>query len=178
MSKSDQLMPIEEICSLIRDIPDFPKPGIVFKDITPVLERPKAFQSLAQHFAESIEPGATHLLAIESRGFILGAAVAQYLDMGMVLVRKEGKLPGETVSFTYDLEYGSDTLEIHKDAIRPGDKVVIIDDVLATGGTAHAVESMCRKMGVDVLGFRFLLEIESLAGVKKLEAHSQSFLKV
>lgn len=169
---------IDEISDLIRSVPDFPKPGVTFKDITPVLEDPKAFQSLAKHFADSIPAGTTKLLAIESRGFILGAAVAQHLDVGVVLVRKPGKLPRQTHRYSYDLEYGSDTLEIHQDAVSKDDKVTIIDDVLATGGTAHATETLCKQTGAEVLCSRFLMEIEVLNGGDKLSMPYHSFIKV
>ena len=128
-------MTLDEIRELIADIPDFPKPGILFKDITPILNNADAFKSMAKHFVESLPPETTHLAAIESRGFIIASAMCQHCDLGMNLIRKPGKLPRETYSFTYELEYGNDTLEIHKDSLNSRDKVVVIDDVLATGGT-------------------------------------------
>jgi adenine phosphoribosyltransferase len=140
-------MTIEKVKALIRDVPDFPKPGIMFKDISPVLEDGEAFRTMAKLLAYKIDPRTTKLVAIESRGFILGAAVAQHLKAGMVIVRKPGKLPRETVKKTYALEYGEDAVEMHKDALNGDDLVTIIDDVLATGGTAHAVEQLCRESG-------------------------------
>lgn len=167
---------VKEIESLIRDVNDFPKPGVKFKDITPILENHEAFQSLAKHFVESIPEGTTHLVAIESRGFILGAAIAQHMNLGVVLARKPGKLPRKTVSFTYDLEYGTDTLHIHEDALDSTSKVTIIDDVLATGGTAHATESLVLKCGAEVLGHRFLMELKFLEGGAKLSAPYRAFI--
>ena len=141
----------EAIQTLIRDIADFPKKGVMFKDITPVLQNAEAYRFLIQHLAELVDPKTHKIVAIESRGFILGAAVAQHIGCGLVLVRKPGKLPYETWSESYSLEYGHDTLEIHKDAILPGENVTIMDDVLATGGTASAVEKLCLKLSANVL---------------------------
>lgn len=171
-------MTLEQIKSLIKDVPNFPKQGIVFKDITPVLENADAFHALSKKLAEYVPAEANKIIAIESRGFILGAAVAQHTNCGMVIVRKPGKLPRETVRQTYDLEYGTDTLEMHKDSIRKGDRVVILDDVLATGGTASAVENLCEKLGAQVLGSVFLMEIAFCAGRNKLRYPSQSLLTV
>ncbi len=171
-------MTIDQITRLITNVPDFPKPGIVFKDITPVLENSEAFRAMVKLMAERVHPQTTKFVAIESRGFILGAAIAQYVNAGLVIVRKPGKLPRETIKKTYALEYGTDTLEIHKDALKPGDRVTIIDDVLATGGTAHAVEAMCSEMGAQVLGHVFLMEIEFLKGHLKLQAPTSSLIKV
>ena len=167
---------VKEIEGLIRDVADFPKPGVNFKDITPILENHEAFQSLAKHFVESLPAGTTHLVAIESRGFILGAAMAQHTDLGVVLARKPGKLPRKTISHTYDLEYGTDTLHIHADALGNTARVVIIDDVLATGGTAHAVETLVHKTGAEVLGHRFLMELKFLEGGAKLSAPYTAFI--
>jgi adenine phosphoribosyltransferase len=174
MLTGDKMMSLKQVVDLMRDVPDFPKPGIVFKDITPILESSRAFQSLILHFRESIPFTFDKLLAIESRGFILGAALAQVMDVGLVLVRKAGKLPGETVSFRYDLEYGSDTLEIHKDSVMKGERVLIIDDVLATGGTAHAVERLCESLGAEVMGHRFFLELSFLHGRERLKKEHKS----
>lgn len=171
-------MNIEKISAMIKDVPDFPKTGVVFKDITPVLEDGEAFRSLAKLMAEKIDPRTTKLVAIESRGFILGAAVAQHLKAGLVIVRKPGKLPRPTVKKTYSLEYGTDAVEMHKDALVPGDHVTIIDDVLATGGTAHAVEELCRQSGARISGHVFLMELEFLKGREKLEASVSSLIKI
>jgi len=168
---------VEEIQKFILDVPDFPKKGIVFKDITPLLENHRAFTSVTKHFIDSIKNlRPKKIVAVESRGFIFGAALSQELGIGLVLARKKGKLPRETVQFTYDLEYGTDTIEIHKDSIGDGDEVLIVDDVLATGGTAHAVEQLCKKMGANILGLRFLLEIESLKGSQKLSHPRKSLI--
>lgn len=171
------MIDLKQIEEFIVDVPDFPKAGIVFKDITPIFEDHICFVSLIRHFARAIPEGATKLIGIESRGFLLGAAIAQHLNVGLVLARKSGKLPRATESQSYSLEYGEDELHIHKDSIQNGDKVVIIDDILATGGTAQAVEKLCLKMGADVLGSYFLLEIEALKGREKLTQPSHCFLK-
>tara|TARA_B100000749_G_scaffold280899_1_gene280947 strand:- start:23521 stop:24042 length:522 start_codon:yes stop_codon:yes gene_type:complete len=159
---------VEKINELIKDVPDFPKPGIVFKDITPVLENHEAFVSVARQFVNSLPEGVEKIVAMESRGFIFGAAVCQHIDAGLVLVRKPGKLPREVINHSYQLEYGTDTLEIHKDAIKPGEKVVILDDVLATGGTAAATKKLVEDLGGEIIGYEFLMEIEFLKGREKL----------
>jgi adenine phosphoribosyltransferase len=169
---------MQEIQRLIRDVPDFPKAGIVFKDITPVLENAEAFRSLAQHLAEKVHPQVDKLVAIESRGFILGAAVAQHINAGLVIVRKPGKLPRETVRENYALEYGTDSLEVHKDALKPGDRIVILDDVLATGGTAAATEKLCERLGAQVLGSVFLMELVFLKGRDRLKNPNISLLQI
>lgn len=171
-------MTLEQIHRLILDVPDFPKPGIVFKDITPILENAEAFKSLAKLMANEVHLQTTKLVSIESRGFILGAAVCQHFDAGMVIVRKPGKLPRETVEKTYALEYGSDTLHMHKGSLKPGDRVTIIDDVLATGGTARAVEEMCQQAGAQVVGHLFLMEIEFLKGRTRLQSPSKSLISL
>src|SRR5690606_14514275 len=132
-----------------------------FKDFTPILEDAAAFKKMLKLFEEQLaKVKFEKIVAIESRGFIIGSALAHNLDKGLVLARKPGKLPRETEKFTYALEYGEDTLEIHKSAIPSGISVVIVDDVLATGGTAHAVESICKNLGAQVMGHYFLMEIE------------------
>ena len=172
------MWPVEKLEELILDIPDFPKPGIVFKDITPLFESHEAFISLARHFARSISPNVKKIVAIESRGFILASAVAQHLNVGMVLVRKPGKLPRKTISHKYSLEYGEDTLEVHEDSLSPGDQVVIMDDILATGGTAAAAYELCQKLKVEVMGFEFLMEISALSGRDKLKAPINALITV
>lgn len=169
-------MKIEEIRSLIREVPNFPKTGVMFKDITPILENAEAFRSLVGHLAECVSPDTTKLVAIESRGFILGAAVAQHLSCGLVIVRKPGKLPRPTVRETYDLEYGTDSVEVHQDSLLPSDKVTIIDDVLATGGTAAAVENLCDHLGAKVLGSVFFMELTFLKGRGRLRYPAKSLL--
>jgi len=159
---------------LTLDVPDFPKPGIVFKDITPVLEDPAALKeiidAIASHWADR---GITRIVGIESRGFIFGAALAYAMDLGLTLVRKPGKLPRETRSVSYELEYGSDNLEIHVDAVGPADRVLIVDDVLATGGTAEAVCKLIAGTGADVAGLAFALELGFLPGRDKLPAGAE-----
>lgn len=169
-------MSMDQVQRLIRDVPDFPKPGVLFKDITPVLSNPQAFQSMINHLAELVPANSTRLASIESRGFILGAAVAMKLNMGMVLIRKPGKLPFATLSHSYDLEYGKDTLQIHTDALSDKDRVCIVDDVLATGGTAAAAETLCLELGATVSGFAFLMELGFLNGRAKLRAPSRSLI--
>ena len=150
---------------LIRDVPDFPKPGILFKDITPVLEDAAALRAVIDAMAEQWrDRGVTHVVGVESRGFIFGTGVAYAMDVGLVLVRKPGKLPRETSTVSYQLEYGSDSLEMHVDALGPEDRVVIIDDVLATGGTAGAVARMVVASGARVEGIAFVLELSGLSG--------------
>ena len=158
-----------ELREYIRDIPDFPKEGIIFKDITPLLADPIALQEsisqLAKHFADC---QATKILGAEARGFIFGAALACEMEMGFVPVRKPGKLPYETLEATYDLEYGTDTLCIHKDAISEGETVLIVDDVLATGGTINGILQLVNQIGAHVEGIGFLMELTFLEGRRKL----------
>jgi adenine phosphoribosyltransferase len=155
--------------SLIRDIPDFPKPGVVFKDITPLLASPDGFKEAIARLAEPyLSSGVTKVLGAEARGFILGGALACLLGAGFVPARKPGKLPWTTTSAEYSLEYGTDQLEMHIDAIAPGDRVLIVDDVLATGGTAGAKADLVRRNGGEVVGFTFLMELDFLHGREKL----------
>ena len=157
---------------LIRDIPDFPKEGIVFKDIVPVLKDPVAFREVLDrmtHYAR--EQGADMVIGIESRGFIFGAPVAVELGVGFVPVRKLGKLPGETVRAEYSLEYGTNTVEMQKDAIEPGQRVLIIDDLLATGGTSLAAAQLVEALGGEVAGMVFLVELGFLEGAEGLKEY-------
>jgi adenine phosphoribosyltransferase len=155
---------------LIRDIPDYPKPGILFKDITPLLGDPNAFSRVTNAMAEPFaDQGITHVVAIESRGFILGGPVAQRLGAGFVPVRKPGKLPFKTVRRDYSLEYGTDALEIHADACPEPARVLVVDDVLATGGTAAATVQLVESLGVSVVGCSFLIRLSFLAGAERLE---------
>jgi len=160
-----------EIKSLIRTIPDFPKKGILFRDITPVLKDPKAFKKVIDAFQRNTPVDIDKVVAIESRGFIFGAALAVNLGVGFVPIRKSGKLPGKTIKAKYDLEYGTDTLEIHEDAIEKGDKVVLIDDLLATGGTALASCHLIEKSGGIVKKILFLVELDDLKGCEKLKGY-------
>lgn len=169
---------VEALQKLIRDVPDFPKPGIRFKDITPVLADPKAFDSMVSHLASLVPKGTTKIASIESRGFILGSAVCMKLGLGMVLIRKPGKLPYATLTHSYELEYGKDSLQIHVDSFSEGDQVCILDDVLATGGTAAAAEVLCNEAGGQVNGFVFLLELGFLEGRNKLRAPIKSLISL
>ncbi|OGQ92354.1 MAG: adenine phosphoribosyltransferase [Deltaproteobacteria bacterium RIFOXYA12_FULL_61_11] len=155
--------------SLLRDVPDFPKPGILFKDITPVLAHPIAFRHCIDHFVHRYADRTFDLVvAVESRGFIFGAALALALGKGFIPVRKKGKLPYRTLQQTYALEYGTDTLEIHEDALPGGARVLIVDDLLATGGTARATVELCRKAGGEVIECAFVIELAFLEGRAKL----------
>ncbi len=155
--------------AIIRDVPDFPKKGIVFKDITPLLADHAAFSGLVKDFAGAFSgAGITKVLGIEARGFLLAAPIALELGAGIVPVRKKGKLPYKTVSASYALEYGTDTLEMHADSVKPGEKVLVVDDVLATGGTAAAVCELVEKLGGKVAGIAMLIELEFLRGRDKL----------
>jgi adenine phosphoribosyltransferase len=160
-------MHIDQALQLIRDVPDFPKPGILFKDITPLLSNGAAFNSVTQEFASFAE-SSTVIAGIEARGFIFASAVANSLGSGFVPIRKAGKLPHESISAKYGLEYGVDTLEIHKDAVKPGAKVLLIDDVLATGGTIAAAIDLIQRIGGDVVHVLALLEIPGLSGRQKI----------
>jgi len=163
--------------SLIREVPDFPKPGILFYDITTLLKDKKGFAQLIDALTELfIEKEIDLVLGIEARGFIFGPALAYRLNAGFVPVRKPRKLPAETVKWTYDLEYGTDTLEIHKDAIRPGQKVAIVDDLLATGGTARAAADLVKSLGGDIRGLGFVVELDFLNGRKKLDGYDVTSL--
>ncbi len=164
--------------ALIRDIPDFPKSGILFKDITPVLGNAAAFQEVIDCFAEragGLSPEV--VVGIESRGFLFGAPLALALGVGFVPIRKVGKLPHQTISEEYALEYGTAAVEIHQDAFAPGTRVLIVDDLLATGGTALASARLVEKLGGKVAGFSFLIELSALPGRQILEAYDvQSLL--
>ena len=162
-------MEIEQIKDLIRDVPDFPEPGIVFKDITPVLAHPDAFSTLTDLIVVHFGRGTVDkVVGIEARGFIVAAPVAYHFNAGFVPIRKKGKLPWETLDEEYALEYGTATLEIHRDAIAAGERVLIVDDVLATGGTAKAAASLVERAGGEVRGIACLIELDFLEGRKKL----------
>jgi adenine phosphoribosyltransferase len=161
---------VENLTALIRDIPDFPEPGIVFKDITPVLADGPAFATLVDALAEPfLEVGVDKVAGIEARGFTLATPVAERLGAGFIPVRKPGKLPYETVREDYALEYGTDSLEIHTDAAAKGEKILLVDDVIATGGTAAAAIRLLRKIGADVVGFSVFIELAFLDGAQKLD---------
>jgi len=153
----------------VRDIPDFPKPGITFRDITPLLANGDAFGATISQLACFVSHDVDAIVGIESRGFIFGAALAQQLGIGFVPVRKPGKLPADVHAVDYELEYGMDRLEIHRDALTEGHKVVVVDDLLATGGTAAATVQLIRKLGAEVDGCLFVIELCGLNGRKALE---------
>ncbi len=163
---------IDFLKAAIRDVPDFPKKGIVFKDITTLLKDPVTFRRATDLLVELCGgERADKVVAIESRGFILGSLVAHRLGMGFVPVRKPGKLPARTLKATYDLEYGTDSLEIHADALSAGERVLVLDDVIATGGTARAVGELTEKLGATVAAYAFLVELTFLNGREKLKGH-------
>lgn len=158
-----------EVLRTLRAIPDYPKPGVVFQDITPVLRNGPLFRRVVTAMAEPFaRAGVTHVLGIEARGFILGGPVAVALGAGFVPARKPGKLPGESLREPYELEYGTDALEAHRDSWSAGAKVLVVDDVLATGGTARAAGQLVRGLGAELAGWTFLLEITALNGRAKL----------
>jgi adenine phosphoribosyltransferase len=163
---------IEEIKALIRDVPDFPEPGIVFKDITPVLADPIAFSTITDlivvHFGRG---NVDKVVGIEARGFIMASPVAYHFGAGFVPIRKKGKLPWTTVGAEYELEYGAATLELHTDGIRAGERVLIVDDVLATGGTANAAASLVEQVGGKVCGIACVIELDFLKGRERIDGH-------
>lgn len=163
----------------IREIPDFPKAGIKYKDITPLLQNPKAInESLAQLLELIGDEKIDKVVGIESRGFLFGMLLAEKLNAGFVPIRKPGKLPAETYSEVYELEYGKDTLEIHCDAIQKGERIILHDDILATGGTARAACDLVKKMGAEIVQCNFLIELSFLNGRNKLRSHKiESLLK-
>jgi len=158
----------DELKASIRDIPDFPKKGILFRDITPLLYDAAKFRSCIDRFVGMAEGNIDAVVSIESRGFILGSALAYALGAGFVPIRKEGKLPYATYKTSYELEYGSATVEIHSDGLKKGSRVILIDDVLATGGTVKAAVDLVERFGVDVAGVYFLIELSGLRGRDKL----------
>jgi len=160
---------IDLIKSRVRDVPDFPKPGIVYKDITPILSDPRAFNMCLDLMAERYDGESLDaIVGIESRGFIFGAALAARMRKAFVPARKPGKLPSATHKVSYDLEYGSDAIEIHRDAVRPGERVLVVDDLIATGGTAWAACELVRRLGAQVIGATFVIELDFLAGKQRL----------
>ncbi len=161
-----------DLASLIRDVPDFPVEGILFKDITTLLTNPQAFRNVIDNFSERFRgKGIDRVAAIESRGFIFGAPLAYHLGAGFVPVRKPNKLPADKISEEYSLEYGANVLEMHVDAVMPGHKVLVIDDLLATGGSARATVNLIERLGGQVVGTAFLVELTFLNGVEKLKGY-------
>jgi adenine phosphoribosyltransferase len=167
---SDKSTLVDELRRTIRDVNNFPKPGIVFKDVTPVLLDARLFTRTVQLMAEPYRDARiTRVVSIESRGFLFGAPIALELGAGLVPIRKPGKLPAATQRIEYALEYGTDALEMHHDAVQPGDRVMVVDDVLATGGTANAAAQLVGGTGAAVVGFSFLIELGFLKGRQRLQ---------
>ena len=169
---------VASLKAAIRDIPDFPKAGIVFKDITTLLKEPRLFREAMDLFTDMCQRARPDkVVAIESRGFILGAVLADRLGAGFVPVRKKGKLPGTKIAYTYDLEYGTDCLEIHDDALRRGERALVVDDVIATGGTAAATGQLVGQLGAELAGYAFLVELGFLNGRAKLHGKVLSLIR-
>jgi len=167
-----------DLKSYIHDVPDFPKPGILFRDISPLLASSAAWKSAVDRLAEAVAPHKPDLLAgIESRGFLVTAPLALTMGCGFMMVRKRGKLPGKTIPHTYALEYGEDTIEIQNEAVRPGMRVVVLDDVLATGGTLNAAISLLQKAGADVRAAACIIELTFLEGRKRLPVPFDSLVQ-
>jgi adenine phosphoribosyltransferase len=167
-----------DIRDYIRGIPDFPNPGILFYDISTLLSHPSAWQETVRRLGDAIRPHRPDLLAgIESRGFLVAAPLALSLGCGFIMVRKKGKLPGETIDYTYDLEYGTDTVEIQVDAVEPGQRVVILDDLLATGGTMAATGRLLRSVGAQVEGSACIIELTFLGGRERLDMPFTSLIR-
>jgi adenine phosphoribosyltransferase len=164
-----QMMELNELRALVRDVPDFPKPGILFRDITPLIGHARAFAALVDMMAEPFLGKVDTVLGIESRGFIIGAPVAYRLGVGLTIARKPGKLPFHTIGETYDLEYGSAGLEIHEDGMVRGARVLIVDDLLATGGTAAATINLAQKLQASIVSCAFVIELAALGGRKRIE---------
>jgi adenine phosphoribosyltransferase len=166
-----------DLAAVIRKVPDFPKPGLLFYDISTILVDAAAWRHAVDRVAEAIRPFApTHLAGIESRGFVFGAPAAYALGLGFVMIRKVGKLPGAVVSHSYDLEYGSDTLQVGHGIVPPGARVVLVDDLIATGGTARAAVELLRKVGADVPGAVFVIDLPELQGRARLGVPSMALL--
>ena len=160
------------LTAMIRDVPDFPQPGILFKDIAPILQNPDGLREAIDAMAAPFRAAEIDVIVgLESRGFLFGAPIAYNMGLGFVIVRKPGKLPAEKLSIEYELEYGSNVLEIHRDAITPGQRCLVVDDLLATGGTARAAVSLVEQLGGKVIGLSFLIELGFLHGRDRLQGH-------
>ncbi len=169
----------QQIKTAIRDVADFPKEGVVFKDITPLLSDPVLSDNIGEALLERVKPlNLDAIVAIESRGFLYGFLLANKLQIPFIPVRKKGKLPGETLEYTYDLEYGSATVEIHMRDVQPGWRVLVHDDLLATGGTAQAAAELIQMQGAHVAGFAFVVELSFLHGVKKIQPYSDTIVSL
>lgn len=161
----------QTLVEAIRNIPDYPKPGVMFRDITTLLGNARAFRRAVDELVHPYAGGKVDQVAgIEARGFIIGGAMAHQLSSGFVPIRKKGKLPHDTVRIAYSLEYGVDEMEMHRDAIVPGDKVILVDDLIATGGTAEAAVNLLQQMGADIVSACFIIDLPDLGGRRKLEA--------
>ena len=168
----------KKIDDVIRDVKDFPKQGIVFKDITPVLANPELCSDISDYLSTHLPEETTKIIGIESRGFLFGFQMAIKSKTPFILIRKKGKLPFKKVSLQYNLEYGKEEIEMHIDSVKPGDKVVIHDDLLATGGTAAAAAKMVRSLGADIIGFSFLVELDFLNGRNILEEYCSNIVSI
>lgn len=163
---------MKDLKKFIRDIPGFPKEGIIFHDITPLLQNNEAYRAAVDSMSDTLkDKKIDYLIGIEARGFIFASALAYKLGSGLVIVRKLGKLPSEKINASYDLEYGKDVLEVHVDSIAHGENIVLVDDLLATGGTARAVGNLVQQLGANIVGYLFLIELTSLNGREKLKPH-------
>lgn len=172
MHQTKKTMECESLKQLIREVPDFPKPGILFYDITTLLKDKQGFAQLIDALTEQfLNQDIDLVLGMEARGFIFAPTLAYRLNAGFIPVRKPNKLPSATAKWTYELEYGTDTLEMHTDAIKPGQRVIIVDDLLATGGTARATAELAKSQGADIRGLGFVVELDFLNGRKKLEGY-------
>lgn len=158
----------DEIKQLVRDIPDFPKPGVMFRDITPLIANPRGLAAVIDQLAEPFLGKVDMVLGIESRGFLIGAPVAYRLGVGLAIARKPGKLPFHTVDEIYELEYGNATLQIHQDGLHGNRRILIVDDLLATGGTARAAGRLTERLGGEVVGYAFVIELKALGGRERL----------
>jgi adenine phosphoribosyltransferase len=169
----------QKIKSVIRDVPDFPKPGILFRDITPIFQNPALHNSITEELNKIyLHEKIDLIIGVESRGFMFGFALAQKLHIPFILVRKAGKLPFKTVSYEYDLEYGKSKIEMHADAVAPGSNILIHDDLLATGGTAAATAELVKMQGGNVAGFSFLVELKFLKGRERLSKYSDNIISL
>ena len=166
----------QDLDKVIRNVPDFPKPGIQFKDITPLFSKPDLIERVVENFTNKYKDEVDVVVGVESRGFLFGVPLALQLGVPFVLARKAGKLPADKISHTYDLEYGTSTLEMHSDSIKEGQRVVVIDDLLATGGTACATAALVHELGGTVVSFAFVIALDFLKGAERLPAPSYSLL--